>query len=55
MCIVSFLWYCWQAQGFHHYSSWKEIDDEKFHRLKNAYLDAAEALERYVNDKAKEE
>lgn len=40
---------------FHHYSSWEEINDEKFHRLRNAYLDAAEALERYVKDNSTEE
>ena len=34
---------------FQHYSHFEEIKDEKFHRLRNAYLDAAEALENYVN------
>jgi hypothetical protein len=42
--------YCFQS-----YSHWDEIKDEKFHRLRNAYLDAAEALERYVKDKSNEE
>jgi len=42
--------YCFRC-----YSSFKEINDEKFHRLRNAYLDAAEALERYVKDCSKEE
>ena len=35
---------------FHHYSSFDEIKDEKFHRLRNAYLDAAAALKRYINE-----
>ena len=42
--------YCFQS-----YSHWDEIKDEKFHRLRNAYLDAAEALERYVKDNSNEE
>ena len=41
--------YCFQS-----YSQWEEIKDEKFHRLRNEYLDAAEALERYVKDNSKE-
>ena len=42
--------YCFQS-----YSYWDEIKDEKFHRLRNAYLDAAEALERYIKDQCKDE
>ena len=35
---------------FRCYSHFKEIEDEKFHRLRLAYLDAAWALETYVKE-----
>lgn len=45
-------------EGFHycfkHYSSWKEIEDEKFHELKQNYLKSAEELEGYVKNKLDE-
>ena len=45
-------------EGFHycfkHYSSFKEIDDQEFHKLRKAYLSAAEKLEKYIVDKAEE-
>jgi hypothetical protein len=44
--------YRMDAEGFHycfkHYSSFEEIKDPEFHRLREAYLAAAEALETYV-------
>lgn len=43
-------------EGFHycfkHYSSFIEIQDEEFHKLRKAYLSAAEKLEKYIIDKA---
>jgi hypothetical protein len=45
-------------EGFHycfkHYSSFKEIDDQEFHKLRKAYLSAAEKLEKYIVDKAEQ-
>jgi len=42
-------------EGFHycfkHYSSFEEIEDEQFHQLRKKYLEVAEQLEKYVNDK----
>jgi hypothetical protein len=51
--------YRMDAEGFHYcfegYSHFEEIQDPEFHRLRIAYLDAAKALENYVNDKCAEE
>jgi hypothetical protein len=48
-----------REEGFHycfkHYSSFSEIRDEKFHQLRLAYLNAAQELERYVNEKLNSE
>ena len=45
-------------EGFHycfkHYSSFKEIDDKEFHKLRKEYLSAAEKLEKYVVDKSEQ-
>ncbi|MCH2216803.1 MAG: hypothetical protein MK076_01800 [Flavobacteriales bacterium] len=45
-------------EGFHYcfdgYSSWEEIKDEEFHRLRLNYLQSAKLLEDYINDKNKE-
>jgi hypothetical protein len=42
-------------EGFHYcfknYSNWEEIKDEKFHKLRLAYLKAAEDLNTYISDK----
>ena len=42
-------------EGFHYcfkdYSSFEEIEDEKFHELRKKYLEIAEELESYVKDK----
>lgn len=47
--------YRMQAEGFHycfeHYSSFEEVKDEEFHRLRLAYLEAASRLESYVTEK----
>ena len=33
---------------FEHYSRFEEIKDEKFHELRLAYLEAADALKKYI-------
>ena len=42
-------------EGFHycfkHYSSFKDIKDEEFHRLKTNYLQSANELEEYIKNK----
>ncbi len=41
-----------ESEGFDYtftdYSSFKEIKDKEFHRLRQAYLDAREALAAYI-------
>jgi hypothetical protein len=43
-------------EGFHycfkHYSSFTDIEDEKFHKLRKTYLKAADELEKYIKGKA---
>jgi len=43
-------------EGFHYcfdnYSSWEEIKDEEFHRLRLNYLQSAKLLEDYINKKS---
>jgi hypothetical protein len=50
--------YRMDAEGFHycfeHYSSFKEIKDEKFHELREKYLEVAKELEEYVKNKVNE-
>jgi hypothetical protein len=45
--------YRMDAEGFHYcfesYSSFQEIEDTEFHRLREAYLTASRNLEIYVN------
>lgn len=36
---------------FRHYASFKEIDDEKFHQLRKAYIEIANELESYIKNK----
>lgn len=36
---------------FRHYSSFKEVEDEKFHSLRESYVKIAEELEEYVESK----
>lgn len=47
-----------ENEGFHycfkHYSSFKEIEDEKFHQLRKQYLEIALELEQYVKNKNNE-
>lgn len=51
--------YRMHAEGFHYcfvnYSSFSEIKDEKFHQLREAYLQVATKLENYVKVKLDEE
>jgi regulator of replication initiation timing len=46
------------AEGFHycfkHYSSFEDVDDDEFHRLRNKYLEVSEDLETYVHNKIEE-
>ena len=45
-------------EGFHycfkHYSSFSDIEDQEFHKLRKAYLSAADKLEKYIVDKAEQ-
>jgi hypothetical protein len=45
-------------EGFHycfkHYSSFEEIEDEQFHKLRKQYLEIALELEHYVKNKYNE-
>jgi hypothetical protein len=47
--------YRMDAEGFHycfkHYSSFKRVEDEKFHSLRESYIKIAEELEEYVESK----
>jgi len=36
---------------FRHYSSFEEVEDEKFHSLRESYIKIAEELEEYVKSK----
>ena len=35
---------------FMHYSDFSEISDSEFHKLRQAYIDAANALQEYVGE-----
>lgn len=37
---------------FRNYSNFENVNDVKFHRLREAYIAAADALEQYVKDNA---
>lgn len=43
-----------ECEGFHYafgsYTNFEEIKDRKFHKLRDAYVQAGEALEAYIND-----
>jgi hypothetical protein len=41
--------------AFRNYSDWEEIKDEKFHKLRKAYIKAAQALRSYVGEYHDEE
>jgi hypothetical protein len=51
--------YRMKEEGFHYcfhgYSNWKEIKDKTFHELRKQYLDCAQQLEDYINEKANED
>ena len=36
---------------FRHYSSFEEVEDEKFHSLRESYIKISEELEEYVESK----
>ena len=50
---------CMDNEGFdycfRHYSNFKEVNDDEFQNLRKTYVDAAEALEKYINDNSAEE
>lgn len=50
--------YRMKAEGFHYcfnsYNSFTELEDEEFHRLRKAYLEAADKLEKYVEKRIEE-
>lgn len=41
--------YCWK-----HYSSFKEIEDNEFHKLRKNYLKSVDKLEKYLKNKEEE-
>jgi len=47
--------YRMDAEGLHycfkHYSSFKRVEDEKFHSLRESYIKIADELEEYVKSK----
>lgn len=51
--------YRMREEGFHycfkHYSSFNEIDDEKFHELRKSYLKISSEIEKYVDEKLSED
>jgi RecG-like helicase len=51
--------YRMNAEGFQycfkHYSSFKEIKDENFHKLIKEYLEISDKIEEYVNQKLNED
>ena len=40
---------------FRKYSSFKEFEDPHFHKLRLEYIQAADRLEAYINEKAQDE
>jgi hypothetical protein len=53
-----YVYYRMENEGFHycfkHYSSFKDIKDEEFHRLRTNYLQSANELEEYIKNKYNE-
>lgn len=47
-----FVQYCIENEGFDYcfvnYSSFDEIEDEEFHKLRKEYIKAAKKLEKYI-------
>ena len=54
-----YVYYKMIDEGFHycfkHYSSFEDIKDEEFHRLRTNYLKSANDLEEYIKNKYNEE
>ena len=50
-----YVYYKMMDEGFHycfkHYSSFEDIKDEEFHRLRTNYLKSANDLEEYIKNK----
>lgn len=59
MSVLNFVRQCIDFEGFDgcfvDYSDFGEIKDTEFHRLRQAYLDAREALEEYVIENSDED
>lgn len=47
-----------REEGFHYcfdgYSSWEDIKDEEFHKLRLNYLKSAKLLQQYIDNKVDE-
>ena len=56
---INYVRSCMDNEGFYYcfrsYSHFTEVKDEEFQKLRQAYVDAADALEKYVNDKTEGE
>lgn len=54
-----YVYYKMIDEGFHycfkHYSSFEDIKDEEFHRLRTNYLQSTNELEEYISNKYNEE
>ena len=54
-----YVYYKMMEEGFHycfkHYSSFEDIKDEEFHRLRTNYLQSTNELEEYISNKYNEE
>jgi hypothetical protein len=54
-----YVYYKMMDEGFHycfkHFSSFNDIKDEEFHRLRINYLQSANELEEYIKNKYNEE
>lgn len=50
-------YYRTKEEGFDYcfdgYSSWDEIEDDKFHVLRKAYLESKQKLNEYIEEKSK--
>lgn len=51
---LAYVYHCMDAEGldycFRNLSNFEEVQDAEFHKLRLAYIQAADALEEYVND-----
>lgn len=56
--IIEDVHYRMDAEGFDYcfrgYSTWEDLEDKEFHRLRLEYIKSAEKLENYINKKFSE-